>query len=276
MDRVAPRAGSRDLHGVRPTTIRDRRAATARRPRATPRATSSSSCACAIAVSDSSRPASIRDSSRTRPASSSALRPEVVTEPSLALRDDDVPVGERRHLGQVRHDDHLRATWPAPPAGGRSRPRPCRRRPASTSSKTNVGTGRVSASATSSASITRDSSPPEAPLRQRPRLGARCWRPAAARPRRPRWRVNRQRAGRRSRGRCVVLDAAAEADRRTARAASTASAAPSVTVAGQPLARPSRRSRGQLGGVARPGVARAAALPLGAQLLDPLVGARRG
>ena len=36
--------------------------------------------------------------------------------------------------------------------------------PASTSSKTNVGTGRVSARATSIASITRDSSPPEAPL----------------------------------------------------------------------------------------------------------------
>ena len=36
--------------------------------------------------------------------------------------------------------------------------------PASTSSKTNVGTGLVPASATSMASITRDSSPPEAPL----------------------------------------------------------------------------------------------------------------
>ena len=45
--------------------------------------------------------------------------------------------------------------------------------PASTSSKTKVGTGSLPAMTTSIASITRESSPPDAPARDRPRLGAR-------------------------------------------------------------------------------------------------------
>ena len=80
------------------------------------------------------------------------------------LLDQDVPVGVRRHLRQVGHHQHLGGAGQLgqPPA----RPRPPRLppTPASTSSKTNVGTGLVPASATSRASITRDSSPPEAPL----------------------------------------------------------------------------------------------------------------
>ena len=55
-------------------------------------------------------------------------------------------------------------TWPARRAGGRSRPRPCRRPRHRPRRRRRSGTGRVSARATSMASITRDSSPPEAPL----------------------------------------------------------------------------------------------------------------
>ena len=91
--------------------------------------------------------------------------------PSVDFSTSDVAVGERRHLRQVGDDQHLGG------AGQLGQPaadldRRCAPTPASTSSKTNVGTGLVPASETSSASITRDSSPPDAPLCERAGLGA--------------------------------------------------------------------------------------------------------
>ncbi len=125
---------------------------------------------------------------RSRWASSRTVRPELVHRAVARLLDDDVPVGVRRDLRQVGDDQHLGGCGPAAPAGGPISTAAAPPTPASTSSKTKVGTGLVPASATSSASITRDSSPPDAPLcsgrGRSPRVGQR----AAARPRRRRRR----------------------------------------------------------------------------------------
>ena len=68
-------------------------------------------------VSESSSPASIRDSSVRRPASSSAVTPLVVTRPVAALHHRVVLVGERGDLRQMGDDDDLdRSSQPSQPA----------------------------------------------------------------------------------------------------------------------------------------------------------------
>ena len=105
-------AGCRRRRGTRitahPATQRPA-AATRRAQRAvrTGRRPSSSS-AWACAARDSSRPASMRDSSCTRPAPSSRARRSRSTRAVLGLGHHQVPVGERRDLRQVGHDEHLR------------------------------------------------------------------------------------------------------------------------------------------------------------------------
>ena len=70
-------------------------------------ATSSSSRAWASAVSESASPASIRDSSRSRASSSRTVTPRAGHRAVAGLLDQDVPVGERRHLRQVGDHQHL-------------------------------------------------------------------------------------------------------------------------------------------------------------------------
>jgi hypothetical protein len=99
---------------------------------------------------------------RARPASSMHVSPELVTVPSLDF--------SRRRAGRRTPRPgaggyHGPGRRPAIAAGGRiPRRRGLATDAASTSSKTNVGTGAGAGRATSSASMTRDSSPPEAPL----------------------------------------------------------------------------------------------------------------
>ena len=95
--------------------------------------------------------------------------PHVVTEPSLASR----PRGGGRRT--PRPAGRWVTTSTCADAASRASRRPTSTAalpptPASTSSKTKVGTGLVPARHTSRASITRDSSPPEAPLASGPRL----------------------------------------------------------------------------------------------------------
>ena len=95
-----------------------------------------------------------------------------MTVPSLPFSTTEVVRRERGDLREVGDDDDLRGCRPGAPGGGRSRSPLAPPTPASTSSKTNVGTGSLPAITTSIASITRESSPPDAPLPDRPRLGA--------------------------------------------------------------------------------------------------------
>ena len=142
--------------------------------------------------SESSMPASIRASSRTRPSPSSTCTP---------LRGD-----LRRHRpSRPRRCRSANAatcgrwvttsTWACRPAGPAGAPTSSAARPptpASTSSKTKVGTGSPPpASTTSRASITRDSSPPEAALADAAGPGRRGGGAAGARPRRRRAGPNR-------------------------------------------------------------------------------------
>ena len=123
----------------------------------------SSSSACAWPYSESSRLASIRDSSRIRAGWSSRVTPLAVTRPSP-------------DFSTTRWLSANAATWgrwvttiTCEDRASRARRRPISTAarpptPASTSSNTNVGTGSAPANTTSMASMTRDSSPPEAPL----------------------------------------------------------------------------------------------------------------
>ena len=112
------------------------------------------------------QPAIIRASSaaRSRSETSDAARRHLAV---VGLDHDVVPVGEGGDLGEVGDHDHLAVPGQQSRAAGRSRPRPAPPTPASTSSKTSVPGRRPAASTTSTASRTRDSSPPEATL---PRL----------------------------------------------------------------------------------------------------------
>ena len=110
-------------------------------------------------------PRSMAASSSTRaPSSSGAI--VVRVRPALdLLADDPLPPGVAGHLGQVGHADDLVMASPARPGScpgpsraGRRRRCRSRRRPAS-------ARGRRPASTVLAASVTRDSSPPEAILR---------------------------------------------------------------------------------------------------------------
>ena len=121
--------------------------------------------------------------------------------------------------------------------------------PASTSSKTSVGGPPAPAKTTSIASMTRDSSPPEAPLLQRQRRRARVG-DAAAAPPRPRRRADpRSTPSTASVGLAAGRPGAATAT--STRACGIASpASSSLTAAGEPLGRrpPGRgQPRGQRG-----------------------------
>ena len=83
------------------------------------------------------------------------------------LDDREVAVGQRRDLRQVRDADDLAARRRARAAARRRRGRSAPPMPASTSSKTSVA-GPASAATPISASITRESSPPEAISRSGP------------------------------------------------------------------------------------------------------------
>src|SRR5580700_3029826 len=123
----------------------------------------SSSAAWAWPNSESSRPASMRDSSRTRASWSRRTTPLLVTLPSL-------------DFATTRWLSANAATWgrwvttmTCASLASLARRRPTSTAalpptPASTSSKTNVGTGSAPAKTTSMASMTLDSSPPDAPL----------------------------------------------------------------------------------------------------------------
>ena len=95
--------------------------------------------------------------------SSSRVSPELVTEPSLAFSTRTCRSAYAATCGRwvTTSTCAVRASWASrrPTSTAAAPPTP-----ASTSSNTNVGTGLVPASATSRASITRDSSPPDAPL----------------------------------------------------------------------------------------------------------------
>ena len=136
------------------------------------------------AVLESARPASIRDSSRTRPVAVERGHAAARDGPSR-LRDHEVVVGEGRDLRQVGHDEDLRGPGQPgqpPPTSTAARPPT----PASTSSNTNVGTG----SAPAKHDLDREHDPATAHRRTRPcasgRAGRPGARPAAARPRRRR------------------------------------------------------------------------------------------
>ena len=133
-----------------------------RRPRRTPRAEPSSSSAWRRATSLSGEPDSIRDSSTTRSSPSSTRAVVVAPCGALGLVHQDLGVGERRDLGQVGDDDHLSFRGRARPAHGPTATAASPPIPASTSSNTIVGG--PSESTSRSASMTRDSSPPEATL----------------------------------------------------------------------------------------------------------------
>ena len=107
--------------------------------------------------------------------------------PVAGLVHDDVPVGVRRHLGQVRDDQDLRGRGPARRAGGRPRSPPCRRRRRrprrrrrSAPSRSRPATPRGPASRGTARRRTR---PCAADGRRR-----RCWPPAGTRRRRHRAR----------------------------------------------------------------------------------------
>ena len=126
-------------------------------------ARASSSRACAWAASESSWPASIRASSSTRSSSASRVTELLVTTPSSSLMTRKWWWANAATCGRCV----TASTWAFSASRASRRPTSTAAlppMPASTSSNTRVGTVVRSASTTSSASISRDSSPPLAPL----------------------------------------------------------------------------------------------------------------
>ena len=132
-------------------------------------------------------PASIRDSSRSRSSASRTVRPGGGDRAVAGLLDHDVPVGVRRDLGQVGDHQHLgvRASWAS-------------RRPTSTAARAAdpgvdlVEDERRHRAGAGQRHLERQHHPGQlaagGALVQRAGARSRCWRRAAARPRRRRRR----------------------------------------------------------------------------------------
>ena len=145
-DRSAARVRSRVLTPVRPAVRRRRQQLLGVRR----------------AVAEPSSPASIRDNSCTRPSSSSMTTPLRVTRPSSLFTTLKCRSAKAATCGRWV----TTSTWAERASRASRRPTSTAAlppTPASISSNTNVGTGSAPANTTSTASISRDSSPPEAP-----------------------------------------------------------------------------------------------------------------
>jgi len=139
--------------GSRPT-----RASLGRRPRSTP---PRGRCR---GRSPAGRPSIRAKFAPPRSVSATARTPDVVNAPDSVLGDHQMPFGERVPPVAGGSRPAPDATGPAGPDGDRSRTAAWPPTPASTSSKTSVGGPPEPAKTTSIASITRDSSPPDAPF----------------------------------------------------------------------------------------------------------------